>query len=114
MVTGLWNKTEMYCDMHDSLVKMELTERKGVVFYECLLGKSENVKDESLLCKNTLSLKDFEKMLDYISNIMCEAVRNNEEPNLKNTEFTIGKIKYKIFEHNDTIKVIARDIRNRK
>ena len=111
MVTGLWKKTEVYCNMHDELVKMELTEKNGVVFYECLLGKCENSTNGASLCKNTLSLKDFEKMLDYISKIMCEAILNNEEPNLKNTEFTIGKIKYKIFEHKDFIKVIATDLR---
>ena len=111
MVTGLWNKVELYCGLHEELVKMELATKNGVIYYECALGKSENVKDESLLCKSTISLKDFEKMLDHISAIMCDAVKNNEEPNLKNTQFTLGKIKYKVIEHRDIIKIKARDIR---
>ena len=109
MVTGLWEKTEVYCDLHDAPKKMELVMKNGVVFYQCTLGKDE--KEGAALCNNKLSLKDFEKMLDYISDMMCEAIKNNEEPNLKNTVFRIGKIRYKIFEHHDKIKVIVHDIR---
>lgn len=111
MVTGLWNKVKIYCDLHEELVEMTLSQKNGVVYYACALGNSENEKDHGVLCKSTLSLKDFEKMLDHISTVMCDAIKNNEEPNLKNTQFTLGKIKYKIFEHKDIIKIRVRDVR---
>ena len=41
--------------------------KNGVVFYQCTLGKDE--KEGATLCNNKLSLKSFEKMLDYISDM---------------------------------------------
>ena len=111
MVTGLWNEIEVYCDLHEPPVKMELVNRKNTIVYECMNGNTDIIKDESLLCKGVLPLKNFEKMLEHISHMMYEAAANNEVPNLKHTEFTIGKFKYKIFEHSDKIKVKVRDTR---
>lgn len=109
MIAGLWDKIEVYYDMVSLTIKMELTERNGVVAYECV-----SVADNSggvPARRFVLPLKDFEKLLDRISNMIVDAVKNNEEANLKNTELSIGKFKYKIFEHNDIIKVKVRDIR---
>ena len=111
MVTSLWNKIEIYCAHHETPVTMPLISRRGTVFYECERGSIENLNDESCLCKNSLPLKDFEKLLDHISAIMYEAALNNEEPNLKNMKFAIGKFKYKIIEHDDIIKVIVQNTR---
>lgn len=110
MITGLWNDIELYCALHDVPVKMELTSKKNAIVYQCANGNIDTVKDEALLCKGSLPLKSFEKMLDYISKIMYDAALNDEVPNLKNLEFTIGKFKYKVFEHSDKIKVKVRAV----
>ena len=109
MIAGLWDKIEVYYDTISSTIKMELTERNGVVAYECVSG-ADNPAGTSAR-RLVLPLKDFEKLLDRISAMIIDAVKNNEEANLKNTELSIGKFKYQIFEHNDIIKVKVRDIR---
>ena len=109
MITSLWNKTEVYCAHHEEPQIMDLANSRGIIYYACREGFPENKKDNSSLCKNTLSLKDFEKMLDYISDIMLKAELNNEVPNLKNDKFSIGHYEYRIFEHNDKIKVSVKN-----
>lgn len=114
MVTGLWNKIEIYCGLHEEPVEMKLTERRNTVFYECPKSISTDSSYDASLCHNSLPLKDFEKMLDHISKVLYEAEVNNEVPNLKNESFTLGKFLYKIFEHDDKIKIIVRDVRVKK
>lgn len=114
MVTSLWDKIEMYCALHEEPVKMELVSRKGQVFYECGLGNADKIAADATPCKGVLHLKDFEKMLDHISRVMYEAEMNNEIPNLKHMQFSIGKFKYKILDHNENIKILVRDIRIQK
>ena len=109
MIAGLWDKIEVYYEVSGSAIKMELTERNGIVAYECLSGIES--ADGIPTYRYVLPLKDFEKLLERISSMIVDAVKNNEEANLKNTELSIGKFRYKIFEHNDIIKVKARDIR---
>lgn len=111
MITSLWNKTEIYCAHHDELCLMDLNNSRGVIHYACHESFPENKKDSSCLCKNTLSLKDFEKMLDRISEIMLQAELNNEVLNLENVKFSIGQYEYKIFKHDEQIKIAVKNKR---
>ena len=72
MVSGLWKNTKIYCDNnHTELTEMPLSTG-GKLVYKCPH------------CNNSLSIKDFEKMLDHVSDTICDAEINGEFTNLTN------------------------------
>ena len=110
MITSLWNKIELHCDEHgDDLPIMDLELKRGQVYYVCTDNMCDKKSGEMSRCTRAIPLKEFEKFMEKITALLDEAELNNEIINLKHHEFHIGKIKYRIFDHNDDkIKVAAK------
>lgn len=110
MVSHLWDKIELYCNNgHDSLVKMDLVPmgKHQTLYYACPKGFDADRNENEPMCRNRVSVKEFEKILDHISSILYDAEMNNEVINLQNIKWTQKGIRCYIFEHNDKIKVLV-------
>lgn len=97
MITNMWDRIEVYCDNEQGKesepVKMELDTL--TLEYKCSK------------CKNKISTRDFEKLLNEISKKLMDAEMNCEIANLENEKWTTKGIKYKIFEDKEKIKVLV-------
>lgn len=103
MVSNLWQDTKIYCGCHDEPVEMVLTPTKGGYEYSC--------KNKDCGCKNFISLKDFEKMIDHLSDKLCEAEVGGDVLNLTNYKWKSKFLTFKIIEHNSVYKI---EVLNRK
>ena len=79
MIVNLWNKITLLCANHDYPVKMrphdpgtglltaQLYGAQTNMFYSCPKYYEENRKEGETLCRNHISMKEFENLLNYIS-----------------------------------------------
>lgn len=94
MITNLWGKLDLYCgNGHEE--KMEMNEKRAGLFYECPC------------CRNSFSIKDIEKFIDKLEDVMQEADANDEALDIKNVTVKVGQCKYKIAENGERMKVIG-------
>lgn len=94
MIFNIWDKTDLYCgNNHNEEIKMELTEKRGGLFYTCPF------------CSNSFSTKDVEKIFSKIEDVICKAARKNELIDIKNLTFKIDACNYKIIENSERIKI---------
>lgn len=99
MIMNLWNNIELYCGHHDEPQKMDVDMKGKTISYNC---SNEN-------CKCKIALKDFEKMLDHISKTLYDAELKDEKLYLENYKWKHKKYEYKVFEHNEKIKLTVSD-----
>jgi hypothetical protein len=97
MINNLWKDTKIYCSCHDEPVEMVLTPTKGGYEYAC--------QNKSCGCKNFISLKDFEKMIDYLSDTLCNAEAGGDVLNLTNYTWKTKFLTFKIVEHSNIYKI---------
>ena len=98
MITGLWNQITMFCGAHQAPLKMTLEEIRGKLVYHCPKAAVDFANSPSA-CKNDLPLKDFEKMLDKIEDMMNGVNFSLEVVNLEGETFVINKYRYMVIKH---------------
>ena len=103
MINNLWKDTKIYCGCHDELVEMMLTPSKSGYEYTC--------QNKECGCKNFISLKDFEKMIDCLSDKLCTAEADGDVLNLTNYTWKNKFLTFKIIEHSNLYKI---EVLNRK
>lgn len=90
MIKNLWNLTKLNCgNGHEELIPMELQPKGKELIYKCPH------------CKNYITVKEFEKIINKISKMIFDAEMNNEMANFSNYKWTEKGIKIQIIEHED-------------
>jgi hypothetical protein len=106
MISKFWSDIELYCaNGHDEPQKMELEQVGKLLYYVCPKGHSKNCDINEPVCKNRLSIVDFEKMIDYLDKMITESVQNGEELNLTNYKWKKKLLSFHIIEHGKKMKI---------
>lgn len=105
-VIGLWSNIHLVCANHPQ-VEMEIAQGPVSMFYACRKYYPENRDDDEKPCYNRVSLTDFERMLDYLSEMLLEAERNNEMLNLVGKQWSGNGIDFCVLVHETDRLVIS-------
>ena len=104
MLVNIWQKVELYCSNHAEPQKMELVSINGRIYVKCPYGDATKYREEEL-CKTQLTLNDAEKVFAHIEKVIVDAELDDTVVCLTDYTFTLGRNKYKVFEHDDKIKI---------
>ena len=100
MIKNLWKSTTICCDNCDEKnIEMVLQPKGKDYIYKCPK------------CKNYITVKEFERIINKISKMVFEAEMNNEIANFSGYKWTDKGLKVLIKEHNDTKFIIL--VKNR-
>lgn len=103
MIKGIWTMIEPYCgNGHEEDVKLDITEGPFSLFYSCPKYHEANRDEGERACANRINLIDYEKMINYITNLILEGSSSGTFVNLKNYKWKKNGIEYEIFEHTDS------------
>ena len=104
MIANIWEKVEIYCNKHAELHKLELVSTNSRIYARCPLGDPEKYS-EAELCRTQITLKDLEKVLEHIEKVILEAESEDTILCLTDYTFKVGKLNYKVIEHDHKIKI---------
>lgn len=107
MVQNLWKKIILVCGCHKEEVVMQLIDGPSSLFYACPKYYPENRMQGERACANRINLVDYEKMVDFLSEKIEDALLNGAKENLTHTSWVYKKtIEFEVIEHTeDYIKV---------
>lgn len=91
MISQFWKNTKLYCIEHDAPSLMNIVSHTSGPMYDCPI------------CNKSISIYDFEKMINHFQKEMEEAYANGEEPHLKNSVWKNKKKNYKVLTHNENL-----------
>lgn len=98
MTSNLWKDIELYCGCdHNEQTKMSLIPSKKGYEYVC------DKKDCG--CKNAISLRSFERMIDYLFDKLLDAEINGNIINFTNYKWRDRLISFQVIEHKSTFKI---------
>ena len=89
MIKNLWGMMNVFCENGHEKTLMETGYRKGIMVYKCPI------------CDNYITLNDFEKAVNKISEILYEAELNDEMICLDNHKWTRKGIQFFISNHTN-------------
>ncbi len=116
LITGSWKDTTLVCGNHKEtgdFPKMELDTSSRLLAYVCPKCSALNRKDDEPVCKNRLTVYDYEKMLDHIASLVADADANDEVLNLNNYRWKRKTTEFKVLKHDGnsmTISVIDKTL----
>lgn len=104
MVQNLWKKIILVCgNCHEEEVLMQMVEGPLSPFYACPKYYPENLKEGERACYNRLNFVDLEKLVDFLSDKIEEALMHGQKICLTNVVWTYKKkIIFKVIEHTDS------------
>lgn len=101
MVGNIWSLVNLYCaNNHQSPSQMTLMPIGKKFYYTCPL------------CKNKITVQQFEKALDVVSDELTEGAMNNSEVNLMNFSWKKNFLSFHIFNFENEkidIEVLNRE-----
>lgn len=101
MLQKSWNAVTLICGNHkgDQSHPMKLQQGPHSFFFSCPEYKSIYGDDhEGRSCNNRLTLVDYEKLLDYLTE-RTYAGDGLQETNLTGLKFTLKGVDYEVLEH---------------
>lgn len=87
MISNMWGNTTLLCGKHTEDVEMEIVNKSNALFYICPL------------CKNEVSVYDFEKMIKHYSKVITDGYAEDEEMNIANRCWRDKLIRYRVVSH---------------
>ena len=99
MISNVWEKLELYCGNghEEKAVAMEINQKRSGVVYACPC------------CENFLTVKDVEKMLDRVADVINSADAENEMLDIKNLSFRVGQCDYRVIDNGAKMKVMGNN-----
>lgn len=115
MITNLWGFTKLVCGNHpneSNPPELVLKQTGKMVYYGCPTYSPKRPNDS---CRNAITTRDYEKMLEYLSDKINSAYLNLQTINLTNHQWQTNnkKITFKVIEHNNfgiTIMVTNKEV----
>ncbi len=103
MIKNLWKKIVLVCgNCHNEKIVMQLIQGPSSLFYACPKYHQQNRTKGELACPNRINLMDYEKMIDYFSARMEEALIMGYKENLTNVTWQYKKtITFKVLSHTE-------------
>lgn len=101
MIRGFWQTTTLVCGNHPGRKEVVMTLQQGPknLFYACPKYHPENRSEDENPCANRISLKEFERMLDKIFDVLEKADENGVVMNLANYTWTYRGVDFKVLSH---------------
>lgn len=115
MIINLWTKVRLYCGNHpDTDEKTEMRPHEAPsgnmarslygsqlnMFYACPKYYQENRADGEKLCRNHISTKEFEGMLNHLAGILEKGEEYGGTINLVGEEWSSRQgVKFKVVKH---------------
>ncbi len=115
MIKNFWKQIEVVCGNHgeDKTVKMSWKQGHRSMFYSCPKYYPDARVEGERACRNNVSVEDFEKIVDILSNEISTMMREgNPKPNLTNYAFNLKMIDVHILSHQDDSIVLM--VKNRR
>ena len=72
MIKNIWKNVDVVCGNHKDNHKIRLvpTQGKDSMFYACPKYRQENRESDERACPNRITLKDYEAMINHISELI--------------------------------------------
>ena len=109
MIPKIWNKISIVCGCHKHPVPMEPHDGKDGkdMFYSCPKYYEENRDYGEKACGNRLSIRDYEKIVKHISDILEETYKNRGTICLTGLKWKDNSIEYEVIEHSGSKIIVA-------
>lgn len=114
MIPNIWKKIHIVCGCHkitneNAPIKMMPHEgvNGGDIFYSCPKYYEENRTYGEKACGNRISIRDYQKMVEHISDILEDSYRNRSIVNLTGMKWKNNSVEYEIIQHTGSQIVIA-------
>lgn len=106
LIKNLWGKIHLFCGNHGEDETIEMTIHEGsdtmkTAFYSCPKYYPDNREKDERACVNHISVMDFEKMLNHISDEIGKGIKNGEEIDLKGYKWKDRYIEYKVIRFEE-------------
>lgn len=118
MILNLAKNIHLYCGNHEKDYDAELIEHEGApgldMFYSCPKYYDENRKPGERACSNRLTISEYQRMIDHISEIieMVEAAGNTVNLTGHRWEDKSRGYEFKILKHTkDYINISVKNLR---
>ena len=119
MITGIWSKVRLVCcnnhaEPQEMYVRSNQDNKRQIedVFYACPKYNPMNREKGEEPCLNRISVSEFEKMLNMLSNIIIDAEDAGREIHLQNYKFETKTAYYAVL--NETGDNIVISVLNKR
>lgn len=105
MIRGSWEMLRLFCGNHGQLVELKMVSTPQGIFYKC----------EEERCDTILSLKEYEEILQYLSDMIVQSELEGEVLNLAYTAWkTKSGVKCRVLLHQEDCLHVMVDCCKRK
>ena len=102
-ISGYWKIIKFVCGNHgEDYQEMKLASSGSRSFvYKCEKSNAINLTIDEERCPNAIPLFEYEKAVEYISDILIKADENDQQIKLTNYTWTKKTMKFKILKHTE-------------
>jgi hypothetical protein len=104
MVKNIWKNIHIYCGCHKPLTNIKMMPHEGTegrdMFYSCPKYYPENREYGEKACGNRISITDYKKMVEHISDILEDAMQSRAQIDLTGMSWSSNGIDFTIQKHD--------------
>lgn len=109
-ITGYWGTVKFICGNHPDdygqFMELEASGTHSYV-YTCPKSKIKNRTDDEAICNNKISLYEYEKAIEHISEQIIRAEEDDQQIVLTNHTWKKKTITFKIIKHTDNEIIVS-------